>query len=315
MERVVEWLALGIGVERTTAEHVVATAAIILVLWLARFLILRIVWRNTDDPKARYRWRKATGYVAVAVGVLVISRVWVVSFRSFATFAGLVSAGLAIALRDTVANFAAWIFIVWRRPFKVGDRIEIGGKIGDVIDIRAFQFTLLEVRNWVDADQSTGRMLHVPNGLIMSQPLANYSQGFRYVWHEIPVLITFESDWRRAKEIMQRIADENAEQFSKSAEERIKEASKRFLIFYERLTPTVYTAVRESGVLLTIRYLCRARNRRGSEQTMWESVLDAFGAESGIEFAYPTTRFYRRPEDTAQDDAATAAPSPEEGEA
>ena len=292
MEQLVRWVATAIGIEETTAGHVIASVIVVIALWLVRLLVLRIAWRRTEDPKARYTWRKASGYIAAAAGLLILGRIWIGSFRSIATFAGLVSAGLAIALRDVVANFAAWIFIVWRRPFKVGDRIEIGTHIGDVIDIRAFQFTLLEVRNWVDADQSTGRLLHVPNGLIMTQPLANYSQGFQYVWHEVPVLITFESDWKRAKELLQSIATEHAERFSKMAEERIKEASKRYLIFYPTLTPTVYTAVRESGVLLTIRYLCRARNRRGSEQAMWESILEAFGAEPSIEFAYPTTRFY-----------------------
>jgi len=300
MEQLATWVGTALGVDALTAEHIVATAAVVLVLWLVRWLLLRVVWRRTEDPKALYGWRKATGYIAVALGALIVGRIWVVSFRSFATFAGLVSAGLAIALRDLVANFAAWIFIVWRRPFKVGDRIQVGDYIGDVIDIRAFQFTLLEVRNWVDADQSTGRLLHVPNGLLMTQPLANYSQGFQYVWHEIPVLVTFESDWRRAKEILGEIASRHAERFSKLAEERIKEASKRFMIFYPTLTPTVYTAVRESGVLLTIRYLCRARNRRGSEQAMWESILDAFALDPQIDFAYPTTRFYDR-------DAASAA--------
>jgi len=294
MEQLTGWMAAALGVEELTAQHIVATAAVVLVLWLVRWLLLRMVWRRTEEPKARYGWRKASGYIAVALGVLVVGRIWVVNFRSFATFAGLVSAGLAIALRDLVANFASWIFILWRRPFKVGDRIQIGDHIGDVIDIRAFQFTLLEVRNWVDADQSTGRLLHVPNGLLLTQPLANYSQGFQYVWHEIPVLITFESDWKRAKEILGEIASRHAERFSKLAEERIKEASKRFLIFYPTLTPTVYTTVRDSGVLLTIRYLCRARNRRGSEQAMWESVLEAFALEPEIDFAYPTTRFYDR---------------------
>ena len=294
MEQLTSWVVAALGVEELTAQHIVTTAAVVLVLWLVRWLLLRMVWRRTEDPKARYGWRKASGYIAVALGVLIVGRIWVVNFRSFATFAGLVSAGLAIALRDLVANFAAWIFIVWRRPFKVGDRIQIGDHIGDVIDIRAFQFTLLEVRNWVDADQSTGRLLHVPNGLLLTQPLANYTQGFQYVWHEIPVLITFESDWKRAKEILGEIASRHAEHFSKLAEERIKEASKRFLIFYPTLTPVVYTTVRDSGVLLTIRYLCRARNRRGSEQAMWESVLEAFALEPEIDFAYPTTRFYGR---------------------
>ena len=93
--------------------------------------------------------------------------------RSLGTFLGLLSAGLAIALKDVVASMAGWIFILWRRPFQLGDRIQIGDRAGDVVDLRLFQFTLLEIGNWVDADQSTGRSIHVPNGAVFTEPLFN----------------------------------------------------------------------------------------------------------------------------------------------
>jgi small-conductance mechanosensitive channel len=271
----------------------------VLVLWALHTLALRIVWRRTDDIRTRYGWRKVSGYVAVLVGALVIGRIWFTGFRTFATFAGLFSAGVAIALRDVLANLAGWLFIIWRRPFVLGDRIQLGDFRGDVVDIRVFQFTLMEIGEWVDADQSTGRVLHVPNGLLFTVPLANYSRGFQYIWNEVPVLVTFESDWRRAKEILLRIGNEHAEHLSASAEQRVKEASKRFMIFYSTFTPTVYTAVRESGVLLTLRYLCWPRQRRGTAQAIWEDVLDEFAAAADIDFAYPTTRFYSQTADGA----------------
>ena len=150
----------------------------------------------------------------------------------------------------------------------------------------------MEVGNWVGADQSTGRMLHVPNGLILTSPLANYGQGFDFIWNEIPVLVTFESDWKKAKEILQRVAEERSEDPGEAAAREIREASKTYMIFYSTLTPTVYTSVEASGILLTARYLCPPRRRRGTEHMIWEDVLEAFGTEPGIALAYPTTRFY-----------------------
>jgi len=207
----------------------------------------------------------------------------------------LLSAGLAIALKDLVSDFAGWLFIISRRPFSVGDRIQIGNHAGDVIDIRVFQFTLMEIGNWVNADQSTGRIIHVPNGKILNEILANYSKGFQYIWNEVPVLITFESNWKEAKKILQKIADKDAERLSKAAERRVKEASKKFMILYSKLTPIVYTSVNDSGVLLTIRYLCEPQRRRDSEQAMWEDILKEFGLHKDISFAYPTQRFYHYP--------------------
>jgi small-conductance mechanosensitive channel len=189
-------------------------------------------------------------------------------------------------------NIAGWVFLITRRPFTLEDRIQIGEHRGDVIDIRVFAFSLLEVGNWVDADQSTGRVIHIPNGKLFTDTLANYGRAFQYIWNEIPVLMTFESNWRKAEEILKRIADTHAEHLSESAEEQIKESSRRFMIFYSTLTPIVYTSVKESGVLLTIRYLCDPRRRRGSEHAIWRDILDEFARSPDINLAYPTRRFY-----------------------
>ncbi len=153
-------------------------------------------------------------------------------------------------------------------------------------------FSLMEIGNWVDSDQSTGRVIHVPNGKIFNEVLANYSQGFEYIWNEIPVLVTFESDWRKAKQILSEIAQRHGTHLSGSAANKLREAAKKFMIFYSKLTPVVYTTVKDCGVMLTIRYLCEPRKRRGSEQDIWEDILDAFAAHDDIDFAYPTQRYY-----------------------
>jgi small-conductance mechanosensitive channel len=163
---------------------------------------------------------KTSAYVAFALGVLVIVPLWFEGVKSASTFLGLLSAGLAIALRDPVVNLAGWAFILWRRPFEVGDRIQIGTHAGDVIDQRIFQFTLMEIGNWVGADQSTGRVVHIPNGKVFTEMLANYSKGFQYIWDEIPVLITFESNWEKAKGILEGIHDILLKAYSRSLHER-----------------------------------------------------------------------------------------------
>lgn len=292
MNTIREWLevTLGLGVE--SQDRIGATLVVILSLWLLRRIVLRVVWRQVEDVRARYRWQKTTSYVVVPLGMLIVGRIWFVGFGSIATFLGLASAGVAIALKDLLVNLAGWAFILWRRPLEVGDRIQIGDHAGDVIDIRIFQFSLLEIGNWVDADQSTGRVIHVPNGKVLTDVTANYTKGFQYIWNEIPVLVTFESDWRRAKEILIEIVEQHAAHLTKTAEDGIRSVSRRFMIFYQTLTPIVYTSVADSGVLLTLRYLCEPRKRRGTEQAIWEDILAAFAERDDIDFAYPTKRFY-----------------------
>ena len=273
----------------------ITSAGIILFLWVFRFVGMRILLRRTDDVRVHYRWGKTLTYITVVFGIILVARVWFEGIQSLATFLGLLSAGIAIALKDLIANIAGWFFIISRRPFDVGDRIQIGENAGDVIDIGVFQFTLLETGNWVDADQSTGRMIQNPNMLVFTQPMANYTKGFAYIWNEIPVLVTFESNWKKAKGILLDIVNNQLEHLDKAVEKQIKQAAKQFMIFYSVLTPTVYTSVKDCGVMLTIRYICEPRKRRGTEQTIWEKILEEFAECEDIDFAYPTQRFYNNP--------------------
>lgn len=292
MKNLMAWIQETIGLSPEVQTKIFASLMITLVLWILYSLIIKIVWRRTENVRTLYSWRKNSGYIVIVLGVFLVGRLWFSGFQSIATYLGLLSAGIAIALKDVVSNFAGWIFIISRRPFSVGDRIQIGNHAGDVIDTRFFQFTLMEIGNWVNADQSTGRIIHIPNGMVLSEVLANYSKGFQYIWNEMPVLITFESNWQKAKKILQKIADKDAEQLSKAAEKRVKEASKKFMILYSRLTPIVYTSLQNSGILLSIRYLCEPQRRRDSEQAIWEDVLKEFSEHMDIDFAYPTQRFY-----------------------
>jgi small-conductance mechanosensitive channel len=155
-----------------------------------------------------------------------------------------------------------------------------------------FQTYLLECGNWVEGDQATGRIVMIPNGVVFSSSIANYTHGFEYIWDEIVVRLTFESDWRRAKEILKTIADEQTLPLCEDAERQIREAASEHMIFFKKLSPIVYTSGKEWGVQLSVRYLAPVRQRRGTTQRVWEATLEAFAAEPGISFAYPTTRFY-----------------------
>ncbi|MBN2316286.1 MAG: mechanosensitive ion channel family protein [Sedimentisphaerales bacterium] len=177
-----------------------------------------------------------------------------------------------------------------RRPFQVGDRIELGEVKGDVIDIRLFQTTLLEIGNWVEADQSTGRIVHVPNSAVFKRENFNYSRGFEFIWNELKILITFESDWKRAEEILLEHGAEEAEEREKVVRSKINHMTKRYMIHYGQLTPIVYVDIKDSGVALSLRYLTEARKRRTTQDTLCRAILDDFDKEEKLNFAYPTYR-------------------------
>ena len=286
------WLESQFNTNPQFYRNLMLSLAILVGLWLLWRWVLHLETVRIADTRALYQWRKTTTYVFYFSIAIVLGFIWFGDITNLATYLGLVSAGLAIALSDPITNLAGWIFIFWRRPFEVGDRIQIGEHAGDVIDVRLFQFTLLEIGNWVDADQSTGRMIHIPNRKVFSDPQANYSKGFQFIWNEIPVLITFESDWRKTKILLKTIISKYEQDFRQDVEQQLQKTARDYLIYTPTTTPIVYTSVQDSGVLLTIRYLCNPHERRTTSEVIWEEILEAFEQHADIEFAYPTTRFF-----------------------
>jgi small-conductance mechanosensitive channel len=293
MSGVVEWLQLAFAFSENEAKLIVS-AVLIIGLVLLRFVVARLLARGVDDVDVRYRSRKALSYVVALIALLSLVWLWLGALRNLGTFLGLASAGVAIALADILRNIAGWMYVMLRHPYRVDDRIEIDGVIGDVIDIRMFRTTLLEIGNWVDADQSTGRIVHVPNGKVFTTNVYNATEAFGYLWHELSVHVTFESDWRRAEQLFQQALEEAGGHTAEDASHRIAQAAKTYKIRFTHLTPTVYVSVRDRGVMLTGRVLVDTRRRRAVDQQVWRALLDGIAAEPTVEIAYPTTRTHLR---------------------
>lgn len=286
------WLEGTIGISPATFSRIVATAGVLIAYVVARRLVSGIAARSIDNPNTRYTISKGTAYVLGFIATAVMAKIWFQGVTGLATYLGLLSAGLAVALQDPLTNLAGWLFIVIRRPFEVGDRIQIGTHTGDVLDVRLFQFVLLEVGNWVEADQSTGRVIYVPNGWVFKNPQANFDQGFHYIWNELTVTLSFESNWKRAKQALTELIEADAEKIAEDAEAQVHEAADRFPLHFSKLTPVVWTQVVENGVRLTVRYLCKPRERRVTEHRLWEEILERFAQLPDVAFAYPTTRLF-----------------------
>lgn len=273
--------------------NIYKTILVILVLWLIKKGAYKLIARGNDsDIKKQFHTRKTVEYVLFFIGFLLVGNIWIINFQSITTFLGLLSAGIAIALKDIFVNIAGWIFIYWRKPFDVGDRIQIGEFKGDVVDLRLFQFSLLEVGNWVDGEQSTGRIVHVPNGKVFIDPQANYSQGFDYIWNEQNVFIGLDSDYKKANLILKEIMNMLLSPDFKTIESDLRIAQKEHFISFSQYTPTVYTKIQERGIQLSLRYLCKPRKRRVLENQISEAIIDRFRAEKDIKIVYPITSIY-----------------------
>lgn len=275
-------------------EKAVFTGAFLLVALLVRLLLARIVLPRILNPERRYAVAKTSRYTLIAFVTASLLWTWIGDRTGLATYLGIASAGLAIALQQPLMNLVGWLYIVGRHPYQNGDRVEIGPHKGDVVDIGMMHTTLIEVGNWVQAEQSTGRLLHVPNSLAITHATANATEGFGFVWEELPVTVTFESDWREAKRIVEEAITVGAEALRERAQTQMQDVADEYVILYRNLTPIVWTSIAPHGITLTARFLCEPRQRRGAKTAISERLLDALRDAPNVELAYPTTRFYDR---------------------
>lgn len=271
-------------------KKVLQTIIIVVLGYCIIFLLVSIVNRRIKDIKSRHILRKNIIYFFNIVMILFVFFVWIQNLSSFTIFLSVIGAGIALALQEVLLCMAGWFLIVIRRPFEVGDRVEFGGVKGDIIDIRLFQVSLLEIGNWVEADQSTGRIVNIPNSAVFKKESYNYNRGFEFIWNEIKILVTFESDWKKGEEIMLRRAQEQAKGLEDIFKKKIDEMSRHYMIYYGHLTPIVYVNIKDSGVELSLRYLTEAQRRRMTQDALCRAILDDFSKEEKVHFAYKTYR-------------------------
>lgn len=293
-------------------------AIIVGIALLAAYGLYRLVDRqirgHVADPEKRLRYRKRVAYTVAAVVVVLLAIVFFERLRGIGTLLGFIGAGLAIALREYLAAFLAWFYIVGQRNITLGSRIEVAGVRGDVIDIGVFKITLVEVRGEDSGDQSSGRLVTIPNFKILTDPVFHFTSASPFVWDEIEFTVTFESDWEMAREIVQRIGEEVFEPYRREVEAGFRRLESDYAFRYGVTSPIVYTTVGASGVHLRLRYLTHVRQRRGNRDAISRQVLRRLRQESDIELAYPTTRAYRTEIDMhrfgERPDAPKSAPEP-----
>lgn len=184
-------------------------AIIIVVLAIAKSVRVYAIGQ-IEDSATRFTLRRILLLVAVLlIAVVVISVVFVNWYPAVAAL-GVGSIIVGLAVQTPMKSFIAWIYILVRRPFRVGDRIQIGDATGDVIDVGYLDTTLWEFGGkYISGDHPSGRVIRFPNEKVLDEIVWNYSWPlFPYIWNEIKFQIAYQSDLKFVAETMQRIVTE-----------------------------------------------------------------------------------------------------------
>ena len=201
--------------------------------------------------------------------------------KGLMTFISVISAAMTIALRDFILNFFCGIYIKFKKPFKVEDRIQIEDIKGDVMSISTFSFEILEVSTKEDNGQSTGIVIHYPNSIIVSKPVKNINKGFKYIWDEIVVTISLEADLENVKKEIYKIVSslDTIKSIPKKMKNLINDVNTTNRIYFNKFDPIIYTKIVDHHVEFNVRFLMHLKTARYIESVIWDKIYLAYKAK------------------------------------
>jgi small-conductance mechanosensitive channel len=194
---------------------------------------------------------------------------------------GIAGAGIAFSLQEVIVSLAGWIAISFGNFYKTGDRVQLGGIKGDVIDIAMLRTTLMEIGDWIGGDQYNGRIVRIANSFVFKEPVFNYSTDFPFLWDEITVPVKHGSDFRLAKDIFQRILNEITGDYSNNAQNAWKEMVSKYLIEAESVEPAVIMIINDNWLEFTLRYVVDFKKRRFTKDKIFNRILEEFEKTDG----------------------------------
>lgn len=268
----------------------------ILILSIIFRILAQVLSRQVQDSDLRYRIRKTVGLVGYAVMILLIVTVFNEHLRQLTVIFGIVGAGIAFALQEVIASFAGWSAISLGQFYKTGDRVQLGGIMGDVIDISPLRTTLMECGDWVKADLYNGRIVRIANSFVFKEPVFNYSGDFPFVWDEIVVPVRHGSDYRLARSILQQVVEEVTGSYIAPAKAEWSRMTHKYLIEDARIEPFVTLIANDNWLEFTVRYVVDYKKRRVTKDQLFTRILEEIDTTNRqVELASTTVELVATP--------------------
>lgn len=260
-----------------TPKNLIVTLFIIIILW-AIYLILRLVInQRCKNLKHRYAWRTRTFYGVLLLSLYFIGRVWLDSLSDLFTFLSIIAAALTITQKESLMNLIGCALIYWRELFHTGDRIQVGNYYGEVTAIRTFYFHMLECDPNQLGDQTTGKIVKVPNGLVITSPLINFTELFPFTWQEFRVILTPDSDVQTARTVLAELFDNEVKHYYLESKHYLKKFVRDNFISEQQLKTQSFLNLHQDepgGYEITIRYLSLPVQKDELQSRVIEKFLD-----------------------------------------
>lgn len=272
-------------VESWLRDPVVAKIAMTALVLVAVVVVVRFVQRMLaryiEDNARRYRLRKAASVFGYILAIFLLSLVFSDKLSGLTIAFGVAGAGIAFALQEVIASIAGWVAMSFGRFYQVGDRVQLGGIMGDVIDIGVLRTTLMECGGWVKSDLYNGRIVRVANSFIFKEPVYNYSADFPFLWDELVIPVRYGSDHALARKIFTEVLTDVTGNYAADSKEVWGQMTRRYMIEDARVEPMVTMVANDNWVEYTLRYVVDYKRRRTTKDLISEGLLNAIEASNG----------------------------------
>lgn len=282
------WFANAIYQNEILARFFTTFLAVAFIYFFFRIVIDQVARRVIREKKTLYMFNKAL-FILSIISVLVVGiLIWVKDPSTLLVSYGIIAAGLAIALQDVFRNFVGGIIIAGTGTYKVGDRVQLGDVLGDIMDIGLMNTTLMELKAWVSGDQPTGRISIIPNAIVISGTVHNYTKDHNFIWDELSIPLTYDSDWKEAISLFLSIVQRETEQMTLQAEQEIERIGEKYYLPRKVTEPAIYVTLTDNWIRFDIRYVTDVRNRRNFHDRLNRLLLEEVEKSSAIKIASET---------------------------
>lgn len=264
-------------INETYISLILSTTIVILIFSFAKKMGRKTIQKKIEGRK-EYLINQTIQIILNVLEVVFLLFIWNEYIQSLMTLISVTSAAMTIALRELILNFFCGIYIKMKKPFQVEDRIEVKGIRGDVMNISSLNFEVLEISTKDDHGQSTGVIVTFPNSVVFSEPVRNLNKGFKYVWDELTVKVTMDSDLVKNKQELYKIVNniEIIKNIPKKMKAQINDINTTNRVYFNKYDPTIYTKIVGDHIELTIRYLMHPKKGRYVESVIWNKILEKY---------------------------------------
>jgi small-conductance mechanosensitive channel len=283
-----------------TNPTVVKIAVIFLgvaIIWLIIKVIQRNLLSKIKDNDNRYRAKKFGSFIGYLLTIVLFTVVFSDKLGGLTVAFGVAGAGIAFALQEVIASFAGWLAIMFGGFYKTGDRVQLGGVKGDVMDIGVLRTTIMEIGQWVDGDLYNGRIVLIANSFVFKEPVFNYSGDFPFLWDEIKIPIKYGSNYEKAKEIFEQVGKVVAGDLTVQSRKKWMSLQNKYRLEDAQTEPMVSLIANDNWVEFTLRYVVGYKKRRVTKTELFTQILKRVEATNGeIKFASATFQIVETPE-------------------